>query len=142
MKNKLKNIPDNIVSFYIYWIIFILVFYMAFSLIDWFVWLFNKFNLIVNDPKELIEDKLLHTIAFSIILVKAYIILMSYATYKHVSIKYIVEISIIAPAVEIIFNNSNYELINLIMLWTFWVINLLVYMIFYKSFEKMSHIEK
>ena len=142
MKNKLKNIPDNVVSFYIYWIIFILVFYMAFSLIDWFVWLFNKFNLIVNDPKELIEDKLLHTIAFSIILVKAYIILMSYATYKHVSIKYIVEISIIAPAVEIIFNNSNYELINLIMLWTFWVINLLIYMIFYKNFEKMSHIEK
>lgn len=138
MPKKLNNISEKIVTSYIYWVIAMLVSYMMYSLITWVVSLVDKIPLIMSGPKDALEDHLLHTIAFSIILVKAYMILVSYAKYKHVSIKYIVEISIIACAIEIIFNAGNYEFVNLVTLWSFWIINLIIYMFFYSKFESME----
>jgi hypothetical protein len=53
-----------------------------------------------------IQKEVLHTIAFTIILIKAYTVLMSYAKTKHLNPKFLLEIGIIASIVEIIFNIS------------------------------------
>ena len=139
--NKIIKWADSVVTLYMYWVISILIVFMIFSFTTWIVWMFDKIPDFLSwsvEPKKFLEDKILHTIAFSIILVKAYMILVSYAKFKHVSIKYIVEISIIASAVEVIFNSWNYETLWIAILWGFWIINLIIYMIFYKNFEKMS----
>lgn len=50
----------------------------------------------------------LHTIALLIILMKAYRILVEYMRYYHIDIKYMLEIGIIAPILELLFNYQSY----------------------------------
>ncbi|PID84019.1 hypothetical protein CSB09_03215 [Candidatus Gracilibacteria bacterium] len=94
-----------------------------------------------SDPKSVsaVQYELLHNIAFTIVLVKAYNILMEYAKYKHINIKYIIEIAIISPVVEIIFNYHSYHFEMLILFGVFAVIMSVLYLFFYdtlKSIEK------
>jgi uncharacterized membrane protein (DUF373 family) len=78
---------------------------------------------------------LLHTIAFTVVLVKAYKILIVYAQTQHVNLKYLVEIAIIAPTIELIFNSSSYSFEVLILLASFAFANLVAYLFFYKTLK-------
>jgi len=80
-----------------------------------------------------------HDIALVIVLVKAYRVLLFYLEEHHISIKYIVGISIIAPAIEIIFATQNQTLPINILFGIFSVVNLVIYLQYY---EKLSCIDK
>lgn len=77
----------------------------------------------------------LHDTAILIVLVKAYRILLYYYREHHISITYIVEISIIAPAIELLFAPTNHSLSVNILLASFGIANLILYLLF---FSKMS----
>lgn len=74
----------------------------------------------------------LHSIAIIIVVLKAYRVLVFYLDTLHVSIKYIVEISIIAPAIELIFAPQEQELWLTAILGTFALANLVIYL-FYRD---------
>lgn len=78
-----------------------------------------------------LQHNLLHDIAFTIVLVKAYNILMEYAKHKHINIKYIIEIAIIAPIVEIIFNYASYSFPMIIFLGGLAILMAVLYLFFY-----------
>lgn len=56
-----------------------------------------------------VNSQFLHTVAILIILMKAYRILVEYMKNHHVDIKYIVEITIIACVLELLFNYGHYS---------------------------------
>lgn len=85
-----------------------------------------------------IETALLHTFAFAVLLIKIYKILISYARTHHLNIKFLVEIAIIAPTIEILFNFHAYSLGMLILLAVFGVANLLIYVWNYEQFKKIG----
>lgn len=68
--------------------------------------IFYLFRIVVELFRSLPDldiNRMLYSVAIVIILVKAYRLLLFYMQTHHVSIKYIVEIAIIAPAIELIF---------------------------------------
>lgn len=81
---------------------------------------------------------IVHDVALFVVLVKAYRVLHSYFKKHHISIKYILEISIIAPAIEIIFAYSKQPLPVNILFAFFSLASLVIYLLFY---EKLSVIE-
>lgn len=68
------------------------------------------------------------SIAEVLILMKAYRILVSYLTSHHISVEYIVEISIIAPAIELLFAYDAYDVPTKIILGVFGLANLFFYL--------------
>jgi len=80
----------------------------------------------------------LHGIAIFIILIKAYKVLVSYATHHHVSIRYIAEIAIIAGILEILFNTSSYSWEVLAVMSFLSVSTLAIYVWKYPVFEKID----
>ncbi|MAF80704.1 hypothetical protein CL628_01685 [bacterium] len=80
----------------------------------------------------------LHMVAVIVVLVKAYRLLIFYMENQHVSIKYVVEISIIAPAVELIFAPTNRGLDLNILYAVFSVVSLLAYLHFYQRLQGMD----
>lgn len=75
----------------------------------------------------------LHSIAIIIVVLKAYRVLVFYLNTLHVSIKYIVEISIIAPAIELIFAPQGQNLWLTAILGTFALINLVIYLSYHEK---------
>lgn len=75
----------------------------------------------------------LHSIAIIIVVLKAYRVLVFYLDTLHVSIKYIVEISIIAPAIELIFAPLGQNLWLTAILGAFALINLVIYLSYYEK---------
>lgn len=73
----------------------------------------------------------LHSIAEVIILIKAYRILVSYLKTHHVSIEYIVEISIVASAIELLFAADMHHLGTNIIFAAFGLSNLILYLYFF-----------
>lgn len=138
----IAEIMNYMVSGYVYFVAFTLVLYMVSSLIAGVLELttgllnlsFVSLNDILTAPERaVLEHDLIHTIAFTIVLVKAYKILISYAETRHINIKFLVEISIIAPTIEIIFNAKNYPLAVNIMFATYAFLNLVAYLYFYAT---------
>ena len=135
-----------IVSGYVYFVAFILVLYMMSSLIAGVLALGVGLLELASSPSGVfstpalsaLEIDLLHTIAFTIVLVKAYRILISYAETRRVNLKFLVEISIIGPTVELIFNTGSYNLPVNILFATFAFCNLVAYLYFYKTLKKVS----
>lgn len=82
------------------------------------------------DPKEV-----LRTVALIIILVKAYRVLVFYMRSHHVSVRYVVAISIIAPSVEIIFTPENRSIEMNVLYAAFAIANLIVYLKYYKQLD-------
>ncbi|ATU05488.1 hypothetical protein BKN14_03490 [Candidatus Gracilibacteria bacterium HOT-871] len=81
-----------------------------------------------------VQHELLHNIAFTIVLVKAYRILIEYWKTKHVNIKYILEIAVIAPIIiEVIFNYSSYDFNFIIFYGVFAVLSSIIYLFFYEK---------
>jgi uncharacterized membrane protein (DUF373 family) len=74
----------------------------------------------------------LHSIAIVIVVLKAYRVLLFYLETLHISIKYIVEISIIAPAIELIFAPQGQQLWLTAILGLFALANLVIYL-FYRD---------
>lgn len=145
-ENLAAEIMNYIVSGYVYFVALTLVFYMVSSLVTGVLGvatglldISTSAKAILSAPeRHVLEVNLLHTIAFTIVLVKAYKILISYAQNRHVSIKYLVEIAIIAPTIEIVFNSSKYEIEVNVLFALFAFANLLAYLIFYPTIKHVS----
>jgi len=80
----------------------------------------------------------IHSLALLIVLVKAYRVLLFYFWWHHISIKYIVEISIIAPAIEIIFAYQNQPVAINILFGLFSLVSLWLYL---KYYDKLTSID-
>ncbi len=148
MKNQslIARIMNYAVSSYVYFVAFTLVLYMVSSFATGVLALVSGLLNISTSLKEFIsapelstlEFELLHTIAFTIVLVKAYKILIAYAESSKINIKYLVEIAIIAPTIELIFNSRNYTLEINILFALFALGNLIAYLFFYKTIKLVS----
>ena len=125
---RIANIFNVLISLFLFITIILLIFYIAYSIYEIFLSVYNfKFWHFV------------HNTVFIIVLVKVYKILLSYFKSHHISIRYIVEISIIAPAIEVVLANEMHDKFNLIMLSLFWLTALFIYLKFY---EKIITIDK
>lgn len=82
---------------------------------------------------ELKQRNFLHDVALILVMVKAFRILLSYLHTNHVSVKYVVEISIIAPAVELIFAADKHPVSLNIVFACFSLGNLLLYCLFVRQ---------
>jgi uncharacterized membrane protein (DUF373 family) len=94
---------------------------------------------IVNNLNEFGTRRILHDIAFFVVIVKAYMVLYSYFQSRRVSLRYIVEISIVAPFVEVIFAFDKHDLATNIFLGTFGIICLIVLCVFYEKLSGMGN---
>lgn len=142
LKIKTDHFFNSVVSLYIYGAIMWLILYMLATLASKFYELVQKVFLDHNNdsvPLEQLQYDLLHNIAFTIVLVKAYNILMEYAENKHINIKYTLEIAIIAPVVEIVFNYSSYTFPMIIFFGVFSVVMASIYLFFY---DKLRLVEE
>ncbi len=141
------EIMNYIVSGYVYFVALTLVLYMVSSLVAGVLGVVTSLldisssaKVILSAPERTaLELQLLHTIAFTIVLVKAYKILVAYAQTRHVNIKYLIEISIVAPTIEIIFNSRNYVLEVNALFGIFAFCNLIAYLYFYKTIKMVSN---
>jgi len=138
---------NYIVSGYVYFVAFLLVLYMVSSLVTGILGfaaslldISNSASAILSAPERSdLELRLLHTITFTFVLVKAYKILISFAQTRHINIKFLIEIAIIAPTIEIIFNLKSHSMEINILLALFALGNLLIYVIFYKTIKVVSN---
>jgi uncharacterized membrane protein (DUF373 family) len=118
---------DKMVSLIIFLTIFVLVF---FALLEFYK-LYAHFA-------DLTAEKVLYTIALTVVFVKAYRMLRYYMRCHHISVKYIVEISIIAPAVELIFVPENRAFEINVLFAIFSVSMLVVYLLFYTTLTSVD----
>lgn len=81
---------------------------------------------------------IIHNVVYIVVLLKAYKILTSYLESHNLSINYLVQIAIIAPAIEVIFATSAQPLATNIMLAVFSIINLVIYLYFYQDLKSMD----
>ncbi len=145
-ESLIAEIMNYIVSGYVYFVALTLVFYMVSSLVTGVLGvatglmdISSSAKVILNAPeRSLLELDLLHTIAFTIVLVKAYKILISYAQNRHVSIKYLIEIAIIAPTIELVFNSTKYPIEANVLFAVFAFANLIAYLHFYATIKHVS----
>lgn len=147
---KRQSIPAEIMNYvvsgYVYFVAFTLVLYMVGSLVTGVLGLVTGFFdfstsarvVLTASERTALELGLLHTIAFTIVLVKAYKILVAYAETRHINIKYLVEIAIIAPTIELIFNSRNYSFEINALFAVFAFSNLIAYLFFYKTVKHVS----
>lgn len=137
---------DKVVTMYSYIAILGLVIYMVGSIIGSFVAILSNFPALIDGgfsyENMSVQTNILHTIAFTIILIKAYTVMISYATTKHLSPKYLIEIGIIASIVEIIFNLSSYDQWTIVFLWSFSVVLSIVYLYFYDTLRQAAEDHK
>lgn len=137
---------NYIVSGYVYFVAFMLVLYMMSSLVTGVLGagaamldISTTARGILSSPeRSALELQLLHTITFTFVLVKAYRILISYAQTRNINVKLLIEIAIIAPTIEVIFNLKNHSIEISILLALFAIANLLIYVVFYKTIKCVS----
>ncbi len=140
------EIMNYVVSGYVYFVALTLVFYMVSSLVTGVLGavtglldISSSAKVILSAPERTaLELSLLHTIAFTIVLVKAYKILVAYAQSRHINIKYLIEIAIVAPTIELIFNVRNYTFEVNMLFAIFAFANLMAYLFFYKTIKAVS----
>lgn len=138
---------NYIVSGYVYFVAFTLVLYMISSLVTGVLGVATGLMdisssakvILSSDQRSVLELQLLHTIAFTIVLVKAYKILICYAQTRHLNIKFLVEMAIVAPTIELIFNIGKYNLETNILFAVFSFANLIAYLFFYKTLKTISN---
>ncbi len=145
-ESLVASIMNFIVSGYVYFVAFMLVLFMVsslvagvFSLATGLLDLASSAKGILTSPERtVLELSLLHTIAFTIVLVKAYKILIAYARTRHINIKFLVEIAIIGPTIELVFNSGSYIFEVNLLFAGFGFANLIAYLYFYKTLQKVS----
>lgn len=89
-----------------------------------------KVVLLYNNIFHFNAEEVLRTVALIVILVKAYRLLVYYMQSHHVSVRYIMEIAIIAPTVELIFTPENRSLEMNIIYGVFAIANLILYVMY------------
>lgn len=144
--HPVADIMNYFVSGYVYFVAFTLVLYMVSSFVTGVLGLVTGLldvsssakALLIAPERPLLEQDLLHTIAFTIVLVKAYTILISYAQTRHINLKLLIEMSIIAATIEIIFNARSYSIEITILFATFAFLNIIAYLFFYKTLKTVS----
>lgn len=137
---------NYLVSGYVYFVAFLLVLYMVSSLVTGILGVGASIldisgtakGILASPERTDLELELLHTITFTFVLVKAYKILISFAQTLHINIKFMIEIAIIAPTIEIIFNLKQHSMEVNILLAVFAFLNLCIYVIFYKTIKHIS----
>ena len=121
---------DMVVSILIFGTIVALVIFLFMLVVDMF-----------RSLPEVDISRLLYSVAIVIILVKAYRILLYYMNTHHVSIKYIVEIAIIAPAIELIFvPDGRSDILNVIYA-VFSLLSLFIYVQYFTKLCDADHTE-
>ncbi len=140
---RLIGILDKLVSIFVFLVAVLLVLFMvirivqaSYLFIEWLI--VHPISLETGHDDQVPAYFMLHGIALAVVFVKAYRLLIAYATHHHVSIKYVIEISIIAPAVEIVFNNNAYEPLMLVLLGVFGLANLVLYLVYYQRLTGME----
>lgn len=144
--HPVADIMNYFVSGYVYFVAFSLVLYMVSSFVTGVLGLVTGLldvsssakALLTSPERPILEQDLLHTIAFTIVLVKAYTILISYAQTRHINLKLLIEMSIIAATIEIIFNARSYSIEITILFATFAFLNIIAYLFFYKTLKTVS----
>ncbi len=122
---QLTKITDRITSIFIFAAILSVIFFIGYEVIQLFQ------NILIINLSEF-----LHTLSVIIILVKAYRLLLFYLESHHVSIKYILEIAIIAPAVEIIFAVTERPIEYNILFAVFFAVSFTLYSVFYSKLRQ------
>ncbi len=77
--------------------------------------------------------RILHAVARTILVLKAYRILVSYLRSHHVTVKYILEIAIIASVVELFFAYDLHDFETKIIFTVFGLVGLALYLYFYEG---------
>jgi len=127
LKHVIKA-ADGIVSLFILLTIFAVIAFIGFEIYQVFIHILDG---------AFVE--ILHTVALVVILVKAYRLLLYYMKSHHVAVRYVVEISIIAPAVELIFNAQGRDFAMNILFAVFGLANLLIYVFFCKKLTSFDN---
>lgn len=130
---KLNNILDKIVSIVVLLVAIRLVVYIVTSFGYTIYGMYTSGMWLAHH-----EEEILHQIVYMIILVKAYKILIFYAKYHHVNIKYITELMIISCFIEFIFNFKTFDLYHLIIISITGILTLFLYIKYYDKLEKMA----
>lgn len=93
---------------------------------------------IVTDTINLRFKHMIHNVIYFIVLVKVYKILISYLRVHHIGVKYILEIAIIAPMIEVIFmvDEKPWWITTIFIIFSF--MSLILYCIFYEKVQKMK----
>jgi uncharacterized membrane protein (DUF373 family) len=146
-ESLLASAMNYMVSGYVYFVAFTLVLYMVSTLVTGVFGVVSGLadlslsakSILTSPERSSLELELLHTIAFTIVLVKAYKILIAYAETRHINIKFLVEIAIIAPTIELIFNARNYDFEVNILFASFAFANLVAYLFFYATVKEVSN---
>ncbi len=79
------------------------------------------------------QFRILHAVARAIVVLKAYRILVSYLRSHHITVKYILEIAIIASVVELIFVYDLHNFETKIIFAVFALVGLALYLYFYEG---------
>ena len=146
-ENVFSEIMNYTVSGYVYFVAFTLVLYMVGSLVTGLLALGTGLLEISSSPQEFLlaterNDlgyEMLHTIAFTIVLVKAYKILIAFAEVRYFNLKFLLEIAIIAPIIELIFNSRDYSIEMNALFAAFALFNLIAYLFFYKTIRQIGN---
>lgn len=145
-ESLLASAMNYMVSGYVYFVAFTLVLYMVSTLVTGVLGVVTGLadlslsakSILTSPERSSLELELLHTIAFTIVLVKAYKILIAYAETRHINLKFLVEIAIIAPTIELIFNAKSYSFEANLLFAGFAFLNLVAYLFFYQTIKHVS----
>lgn len=96
------------------------------------------------DPAErqalfnVLNSDFLHNIAVLLILMKAYKVLVTYMKYRHINIKFMVEVAIVASVLELLFNYKSYSIEMRYILLALAITFLGFYVFGYKSLQQST----
>ncbi len=90
-------------------------------------------DIFVGDRRNILQD-----FAVLLVMLKAVRVLVSYLATHHVRLYHIIEISVIASAVEIVFAADRHSFSMNVLLAVFALANLLVLVFFYETLRKMN----
>lgn len=133
MKDYTRSL-DKLFSFFVLVTIILLASYMAVRITTQAIMFLDHVQAGLYMDVDFMDHhskRALHAIAEVLILIKAYRILMSYLRTHHISVEYIVEISIIASAIELLFAGDMHDISTQVVFAVFGLSNLLVYLHFF-----------
>ena len=81
---------------------------------------------------------MIHNVVYIIVLLKAYKILTFYLESHNLSLQYLVQISIIAPAIEVIFASESQSIWTNILFVAYSFVNLYIYIHFRKELSEFN----
>ena len=95
-------------------------------------------TLFVDIVEHTTSVNIIHNVVYIVVLLKAYKILVYYLQSHNLSIKYLMQISIIAPAIEVIFASDAQPLSISILFAVYSLANLVIYLIYYRTLQNIQ----